>query len=103
MYCKKATQLYVRGRIRGESANSLGVISKTSEFGPRVHFTFFENPGGRKWNCDILLNAAKFCFDSDGDSSSSDLPADGTWHAFLKIDIGLEATLYLAGRFDRPR
>ena len=59
-YCKDATRLYVRGNIQRERANSLGVISKTTETGPKVRFTFFEDPDGRTWKCDVSLNGATF-------------------------------------------
>jgi hypothetical protein len=97
-----AVQLYIRGTIRGERANSLGVVSQVSTADSKVRFTFFDDPDGRKWDSTVSLVGAKFWFDADRDRSTSDLPQDGSWRSILKIELGPKATLLLAGRFIRP-
>jgi len=63
-FCRKGSQLHVRGRINGELAWSPAMIAKASD--SKVCFKFFDTPGTEQYECEISLAGSQMFYDPTG-------------------------------------
>jgi hypothetical protein len=62
-YCRRRTQLRLKGFLGGEHAESNATIVEASPDAAEVCFRLFEESEGPSWLCKISLSGASFSFD----------------------------------------
>jgi|SRR5665213_2754252 len=66
-FCRNASQLHVRGKVKGELAWAFATIAKTSE--SWVCFNLFDALGTEQYECDVPLAGAQLFYDSAGSAA----------------------------------
>lgn len=62
-YCRRRTELRVRGYLGGEHAESNATVVEASPDASEVCFRLFEESQGPSWLCKVSLAGASFSFD----------------------------------------
>lgn len=81
-FCRNASQLHVRGKIKGELAWAFATVTKTSE--SRVCFKLFDGLGTVQYECDLPLAGAQLFYAPTGSADWTG-PAGYAWRSALRI------------------
>lgn len=66
-FCRRGSQLHVRGKINGELAWSPAMIATASD--SKVCFKFCDAPGSEQFECEISLAGSQMFYDPTGATS----------------------------------
>ncbi len=81
-FCRNASQLLVRGKVKGELAWAFATIAKTSK--SRVCFNFFDMLGTARNECDVPLAWAQLFYDPTGSAAWTGSGGQA-WRSALRI------------------
>ena len=81
-FCRNASQLHMRGRVKGELTWAFATIAKTSE--SWVCFNLFDVLGTGQYECDVPLAGAQLFYDPTG-SAAWTASGGHAWRSALRI------------------